>query len=207
MNHTPAGRLIALEGKEGAEVQAQAGALKSALETKGYPCMISRWNTSNLFSALLEAQISAEQKIPLRTLSMFHAADLAHRINEMRSALQAGHYVIADQYLYTSVAIASALGADPAWIANLYAFAPEPYKSFYLTSNGEYAAHRTTSRALPKEGFGFYQFCSNLMTNHRVLFDPEDFERLVNRAFNQLVEQEKLKVIRSEAEIAQSISA
>jgi hypothetical protein len=245
-NHRGLGKLIALEGKEGREITALSQTLKHVMELAGYECIISRWNLSSLFTELLAAQADVEEPIPFRALAMVQASDLAHRMkNEIGPALQSGRSVIVDQYLYTSLAIAMALGANPLWIDNLYAFAPKPDLAFYsgfqlsateirhlgaqpalkvsralgrvsrlqlsttaicyLSPGKERPARAAIPLPVEKEELGFYQVCLRLMAADRLRFDPQSFERRVNRSFDRALRENRLRAIRSEADIQQMV--
>ena len=46
--------------------------------------------------------------------------------------LRGGYLVLADRYIYTAFARDSARGCDPAWLRNLYSFAPVPDITFFF---------------------------------------------------------------------------
>src|SRR5262249_50080316 len=63
----------------------------------------------------------------VRTLLLLYAADLAFRLRwEIRPALAEGRSVVAAPYVDTAGAFGRAAGIDPAWLTNLFLFAPRP---------------------------------------------------------------------------------
>jgi hypothetical protein len=197
-------RLIALEGKDGAEVTAVAEALKNLLYLHGFGCIISNWNVSGLF-AQIGAQAANLQQISPRALTLLYASDLAGRLKEIRPALQSGFFVLANQYLHTPTAIAAALGVDPTWASHLFSFAPRPEISLYVrsasknrhngTGNGQLSGAGLSG--LADAGFGFYEFCLKYVIASRPGYDVKSVEKGIRGYFDALGGSEKLSVIRS----------
>lgn len=87
---------------------------------------ISAWGASGIFDELTVAE--PEAGIPsVRTLLLLYAADLAFRLRwEIRPALEEGRLVIAAPYVATAIALGQAAGLEPAWLTDLFSFAPAP---------------------------------------------------------------------------------
>ena len=87
---------------------------------------ISAWGASGIFDELVVAEPDAG--IPsIRTLLLLYAADLAFRLRwEIRPALEEGRLVIAAPYVATAMALGEAAGLEPAWLVDLFHFAPAP---------------------------------------------------------------------------------
>jgi len=120
------GRLIAVDGSRGKDVNAAANAIASALKASGVECAISRWDASGLFTELA-AGARNDRNISMRSLSLIYAADLAFRLRwEIRPVLEAGGVIIAASYIETVVAFGGSCGLDEQWIRQLLRFAPEP---------------------------------------------------------------------------------
>jgi hypothetical protein len=113
-------QLIAVDGVDPAAVLAEARTALGAPTRGG----ISTWDASGVFQELAVAE--DEAGIPsARTLLLLYAADLAFRLRwQIRPALAEGKTVVAAPYVETAVAFGRAAGLEPAWLANLFRFAP-----------------------------------------------------------------------------------
>ena len=82
-----------------------------------------------------------------RTLLLLYAADLAFRLRwQVRPALAEGRTVVVAPYVSTALAFGRAAGLPPAWLMNLFRFAPRPQHRRF--------AHATAARAaVVKDGF------------------------------------------------------
>lgn len=125
VNH--AGRLIAVDGTRGKDVNAAADALAADLKRRGIECGVSRWDASGLFAELAAAGHD-RRSLSARALSLVYAADLAFRLRwEIRPVLDAGGVIIAAPYLDTAAAFGVSCGLDEAWLRELMRFAPAPH--------------------------------------------------------------------------------
>jgi dTMP kinase len=81
------------------------------------------------------------------TMALFYATDLADRIeNEIIPALRSGFVVLADRYVYTTMARGAVRGLDRDWLAGLYGFALVPQRTFYLRLDPDELIRRTLRR-------------------------------------------------------------
>jgi len=118
------GRLIAIDGSRGKDVNASSDAVVAELRKAGIECAVSRWDASGLFGDLAVAA-KGDRHISTRTLSLVFAADLAFRLRwEIRPVLEAGGVVVASQYVETAVAFGTACGLSEQWLRELMRFAP-----------------------------------------------------------------------------------
>ena len=112
------GRLVALEGVDGAAIRAAAREALAGSRTQGG---VSHWDASGVFHELAAADGYASP----RTLLLLYAADLAFRLRwEIGPALEEGRTVVAASYVRTAMAFGRAVGLPAAWLSNLFAFAP-----------------------------------------------------------------------------------
>ena len=112
--------LIAVDGVDPAAV------LTDARAALGHPSGggISKWDASGVFQELAVADKAAGAP-SARTLLLLYAADLAFRLRwQIRPALAEGRTVVAAPYIDTALAFGRAAGLKPAWLANLFRFAP-----------------------------------------------------------------------------------
>jgi len=119
-----AGRLIAVDGSRGKDINAAADAIGAALKAAGIECAISRWDASGLFTELASGA-RTDRNVSIRSLSLIYAADLAFRLRwEIRPVLESGGVIIAAPYIETALAFGSSCGLDDDWIRQLLRFAP-----------------------------------------------------------------------------------
>ncbi|MGH9139659.1 MAG: hypothetical protein ACRD2I_00805 [Vicinamibacterales bacterium] len=134
--------LIAVDGVDPAAILTEARAAAGASATAG----ISRWDASGVFQELAVAGKAAGAP-SARTLLLLYAADLAFRLRwQIRPALAEGRTVVAAPYVETAVAFGRAAGLDPAWLTNLFRFAPRPSRRRFVHTSARRAA-------TVKEGF------------------------------------------------------
>ena len=120
------GRLIAIDGTRGKDVERGAAGIAAALKVRGIDCAVSRWDASGLFTDLA-AGIEEDGRVSVRSLSLVYAADLAFRLRwEIRPVLEAGGVVIAAPYVDTAAEFAALCGVDEEWMTALLRFAPPP---------------------------------------------------------------------------------
>ena len=155
------GKLIAIDGINGAAVVASARALLTRSRRRGG---VSRWDASGLFEQLVMAEPEAG-KASARTLLLLYAADLAFRLRwEIEPALAKGRTVVAAPYVDTAFAFGRAVGLRGGWLTNLFQFALEPAERRYVDT----PAPRSTSRS------GFVEFgCAQIAGRHRGLTRQE----------------------------------
>ena len=126
------GRLLVVEGADGAGRSTQIALLGEWLEGEGYAVRYMKLTHSELVGEeLLEAKGS--NVLTATTMSLFYAtAFFDQLIHQIVPALRAGQIVLADRYIYTLIARDSLRGADPAWVRNVYNGALVPDAVFYL---------------------------------------------------------------------------
>src|SRR5512134_2452575 len=103
----PRGRLVALDGVDGARVMKEARALARA---EGRRAGVSPWDASGIFAQLAAGSDELQRPSP-RTMTLLYAADLAFRLRwQIRPALADGRTVIAAPYVGTAIALGVAAG-------------------------------------------------------------------------------------------------
>jgi thymidylate kinase len=120
------GRLIAVEGTRGREVQAAAADVWRRFRIQDARGGISRWDASGIFS---ELRLGKRRHLSLspRPIGLLYAADLAFRLRwEIRPALDQGQVIVAAPYVETAVAFGVATGLPLSWLTRLFGFAPPP---------------------------------------------------------------------------------
>ena len=126
------GRLIVLEGTDGAGRSTHCALLREYLEIRGFGVLNTGLSRGRLAGdGLRKAKLGTTAG--QRTLDLFYATDFADRLeNEILPALRAGFVVLTDRYTYSLMARSAVRGTDRAWLEDLYRFAPAPHGVLYL---------------------------------------------------------------------------
>lgn len=147
------GRLIVLEGTDGCGRSSQIALLREWLENEGLAVIHSAQKTSHLAGNGI-ARAQEGHTLGRLTTDLFYATDFADRLeNQILPALRAGFVVLTDRYIYSMMARSMVRGADPAWLNDVYAFAPKPHLVMYMRIDLEHL----TPRVLSGRGFDYWE--------------------------------------------------
>lgn len=126
------GHLVVIEGADGVGRTTHLELLQGWLEGHGFAVA----STGLARSALTRRGIVEAKEghsFDRTTMALFYATDLADRVeNEIIPALRSGFIVLADRYIYTTMARCAVRGLDGDWLAGLYGFALVPERVFFL---------------------------------------------------------------------------
>src|SRR4030081_4009055 len=126
------GKLIVIEGTDGAGRTTQIKLLKPWLEELGHAVLDTGMTRSRLAGEGIR-RAKEGNNLGHLTQSLFYATDFIDRLeNEMIPALRAGFIVLTDRYIYSLMARSTIRGADPRWIKGVYEFALKPDIIIYL---------------------------------------------------------------------------
>lgn len=147
------GKLIVLEGTDGAGRSTHISLLKQWLENNGHAVLDTGMTRSALAGKRLH-QAKEGHTLGGMTMSLFYATDFADRLeNEMIPALRAGFVVLTDRYIYSLMARAIVRGADPEWIKDVCGFALKPDAVFYLRVKID----DLITRVIQSSGFDYWE--------------------------------------------------
>ncbi len=136
------GRLIVVEGPDGAGRSTQIRLLRDWLERSGFASAQTGLKRSRLVGKKLHDVMRGYSLGPL-TFSLYYATDLADQIeNVIVPALAADFIVLADRYVYTPIARDVVRGVDIKWIEGIFGFAIVPDVVLYLDVEPEVLAER-----------------------------------------------------------------
>src|ERR1700723_225377 len=126
------GKLIVIEGTDGAGRSTQIDLLKPWLEELGHAVVDTGMTRSPLAGEGIR-RAKEGNNLGRVTQALFYATDFVDRLeNEIVPALRAGFIVLTDRYIYSLMARAIVRGMDPRWIRSIYSVALKPDAGFYL---------------------------------------------------------------------------
>jgi dTMP kinase len=126
------GKLIVIEGTDGAGRSTQINLLKPWLEELGHAVLDTGMTRSRLAGEGIR-RAKEGNYLGRVTQSLFYATDFIDRLEkEIVPALRAGFIVLTDRYIYSLMARASVRGMDATWIRSIYGVALKPDAVFYL---------------------------------------------------------------------------
>jgi dTMP kinase len=147
------GKLIVVEGTDGAGRTTQIDLLKTWLEQRGHAVL----DTGMTRSALAGEGIRRAKEgnnLGRVTQSLFYATDFIDRLeNEIAPALRAGFIVLTDRYIYSLMARAIVRGMDAAWIRSIYSLALVPDTVIYL----RISVDQLIPRVIFSRGFDYWE--------------------------------------------------
>jgi len=127
------GKLIVIEGIDGAGKTTVIRKLKKRLRSKGHKVVLSEWRESLTIGGYLKQLGEEGIKLSPHAFSTLHAADFADRVmREITPALDRGDIVICDRYFYTEIVRDAGLHMDSKWSEGLFPFAPKPDLIVYI---------------------------------------------------------------------------
>ena len=127
-----AGKLIVVEGTDGAGRTTQINLLKPWLEELGHAVLDTGISRSPLAGEGIK-RAKEGNNLGRVTQSLFYATDFVDRLeHEIAPALRAGFVVLTDRYIYSLMARAIVRGMDAAWIRSIFSVALVPDAVFYL---------------------------------------------------------------------------
>jgi dTMP kinase len=152
------GRLIVIEGLDGAGTTTQVRRLVEHLTAQGKSAHGTREPSDGPVGRLIREMLTGGhaiegQKLSQGTFGLLFAADrLDHMQREVEPKLAAGVTVISDRWYHSSLAY-QGTGADRDWIAMLNARARRPDLTIFLAVRPEVAAQRRAAARRKEELF------------------------------------------------------
>ncbi len=203
MSAVAVGRLIVLEGLDGAGTTTQARSLCDRLAARGRTAHGTREPSDGPIGRLIREMLTgghviAGQTIDQATFSLLFAADrVDHLQREVEPALAAGAVVVSDRWYHSSLAY-QGTGAARTWITQLNARARRPDLTLLLRVRPEVAAARRLAAGRSQE-----------------LFEDLAMQRQVAAGYDEVVAAlvaagERIEVLDGEqplAEVARAIDA
>lgn len=171
------GRLIVLEGVDGAGTTTQSRRLCDHLNASGRPAHLTREPSDGPVGRLIrEVLHGAHAPFDPAAMALLFAADRRdHLAREIEPQLAAGVHVVSDRYVLSSW-VYQARFVEAEWVWRLNALAPPADLTLLLDVPAEVAAARRESRGGPAE-----------------IYDALDLQRSIAAAYRQLLGAEAVK--------------
>jgi dTMP kinase len=157
-----AGKLVVIEGTDGAGRSTQINLLKPWLEELGHAVVDTGMTRSPLAGEGIR-RAKEGNNLGRVTQSLFYATDFVDRLeNEIVPALRAGFIVLTDRYIYSLMARAIVRGMNPHWIRSIYSVALKPDAIFYL----RLGIDQLLPRVVFTRGFDYWESGMDLYPGH-----------------------------------------
>jgi dTMP kinase len=169
------GRLIVLEGLDGAGTTTQARRLVEYLRGRGGKAHLTREPSDGPVGQLIRQMLTGGHAIPGESISqgtfglLFAADRLDHLQREIEPQLAAGATVVSDRYYHSSLAY-QGTGADRDWITMLNARARKPDLTIFLQVRPEVAAKRRADAGRVQELFEDMRMQEEVAAGYKATF-------------------------------------
>ncbi len=150
---------VVMEGTDGSGTTTQGNLLATALRSRGVEVLRTREPSDGPIGVLIRQGLRGEwmHRPGAEQVALLFAADrVDHCQVEIGPALAAGHAVICDRYLGSSLAfqvVDGAGGFDAAWLLDANRFARVPDLTIWLDVPVDLALERIDARGIPRERF------------------------------------------------------
>jgi dTMP kinase len=185
------GKLIAIEGTDGAGRTTQINRLKSWLEELGH-AVLDTGMTRSLLAGEGIRRAKERNSLGRVTQTLFYATDFVDRLEkEIVPALRAGFIVLTDRYIYSTMARASVRGVDASWLRSIYRVALRPDAVFYLRIGLEHLL----PRVMFARGFDYWESGRDLFPSLDVYESFCAYQSALLAEFERLSAEYKFEVV------------
>lgn len=185
------GKLIVIEGTDGAGRTTQIDLLKPWLEELGHAVLDTGMTRSRLAGEGIR-RAKEGNNLGRITQSLFYATDFVDRLeNEMVPALRAGFIVLTDRYIYSLMARANARGMNHSWMRNIFSVALKPDAVFYL----RICIDQLVSRVIFSRGFDYWESGMDLFPGHDMYDSFCNYQSALLKEFDRLSEEYKFETV------------
>lgn len=147
-NAPPRGKLIAVEGIDGAGTTTQAVHASAFMSDRYHETHFTSEPTDGPVGSIIQQVLMGEEEAPdNRIFALLFAADrLHHYLTEINPILTSGKSVVCDRYVMSGLAYDAAAGLNIDWIYQLNQFAPFPDLTIFLAMEPKVAMDRIDAR-------------------------------------------------------------
>jgi dTMP kinase len=186
-----AGKLIVIEGTDGAGRTTQINLLKTWLEELGHAVLDTGMTRSVLAGEGIR-RAKEGNNLGRVTQTLFYATDFVDRLeNEIVPALRAGFVVLTDRYIYSLMARAIVRGVDRAWIGSIYSCALKPDAIFYLRLNLD----QLIPRVIFSRGFDYWESGMDLYPAHDMYDAFCNYQQALLAEFDRLSAEYQFEIV------------
>jgi dTMP kinase len=190
------GKLIVIEGTDGAGRTTQIDLLKPWLEELGHAVLDTGMTRSRLAGDGIR-RAKEGNNLGHVTQSLFYATDFIDRLeNDIIPALRAGFIVLTDRYIYSLMARAIVRGMDPPWIRSIYSVALKPDAIFYL----RLGIDQLLPRVVFSRGFDYWESGMDLYPGHDMYDSFCSYQAALLKEFDHLGEEYKFEIVDGSAD-------
>ncbi|MEO0513459.1 MAG: thymidylate kinase [Planctomycetota bacterium] len=197
------GRLICVEGTDGAGRSTQIALLREELENRGHGVVHTGLTRGGLAGSGLR-QAKEGHTLGRLTTDLFYATDFADRLQtSVLPALRAGFVVFTDRYVYSTIARSVVRGTDRAWIESVYRFAPKPHETFYLDVSVEQLVRRVLSRG----GFDYWESGMDCQPEGDIYGSFMAYQGRLLKVYREMAEQSGMTIVDANGETSDTYEA
>src|SRR5580693_2004795 len=191
-----AGKLIVIEGTDGAGRSTQIDLLRPWLEELGHAVVDTGMTRSPLAGDGIR-RAKEGNNLGRVTQALVYATDFVDRFeNEIVPALRAGFIVLTDRYIYSLMARAIVRGMDPRWIRSIYSVALKPDAVFYL----RLGIDQLLPRVVFSRGFDYWESGMDLYPGHDMYESFCNYQTALLAEFDRLSEEYHFETIDASAD-------
>jgi dTMP kinase len=190
------GKLIVIEGTDGAGRSTQINLLKPWLEELGHAVLDTGMTRSRLAGDGIR-RAKERNNLGRVTQSLFYATDFVDRLEkEIVPALRAGFIVLTDRYIYSLMARAIVRGMNPTWIRSIFSVALKPDAVFYLRIGIE----QLLPRVVFSRGFDYWESGMDLFPGQDIYEGFCSYQATLLAEFDRLAEEYKFEIVDASAD-------
>ncbi len=191
------GKLVVIEGTDGAGRTTQINLLKPWLEELGHAVLDTGMTRSHLAGEGIR-RAKEGNNLGRVTQSLFYATDFIDRLeNEIMPALRAGFIVLTDRYIYSLMARAIVRGVDAAWIRSIYSMALVPDAVFYLRIGVE----ELIPRVVFSRGFDYWESGMDVFPGHDMYESFRSYQAALLAEFDRLSAEFNFETVDAAGEV------
>ena len=137
------GLLIAFEGLDQSGKQTQAELLRDRLTAERRVVrLLSFPDYDTVIGGEIRRALAGDRQYTADVMQLLYVANRYEWKQEMTDARKSGTVLICDRYLASSIAYGDAQGLDPAWLASIQQYLPQPDVTILLDIPPEVSARR-----------------------------------------------------------------
>jgi len=191
------GKLIVVEGTDGAGRTTQINLLKGWLEERGHAVLDTGITRSELAGEGIR-RAKEGNNLGRVTQSLFYATDFVDRLeNEIVPALRAGFVVLTDRYIYSLMARAIVRGMDPAWIRSIYSMALVPDAVIYL----RIGVDELIPRVIFSRGFDYWESGMDVFPGQDMYENFRSYQTALLAEFERLSVEYHFEIVDGSADV------